>query len=259
VFSAAKGCRVFSLYAAGYDNVDVEAATQYGIKVTILPDDLTDPTANLAVTLMFCMARNVVQADTYVKTGSFAEYNPNHFLGRKITGETIGIIGAGRIGTSVARKLKGFEMKILYHDLHSNRILEEKYGAKRVDIEALLEESNYVSLHIPYTRDNHYFMGEEEFNLMQPDAILINTSRGKIVDENALVAALQKGKIGGAGLDVYENEPRLAEGLTDLENVVLTPHLGSATVDARNQMAIQAAKNLIDCISGDIPATCINP
>jgi lactate dehydrogenase-like 2-hydroxyacid dehydrogenase len=259
VFSAANGCRVFSLYAVGYDNVDVDAATRHDIKVTILPDDLTDPTANLAVALLLNTARKVVPSNAFVRSTNSGGYNPNQFLGKKITGETLGIVGAGRIGSSVVKKICGFDMRILYHDFHENRELEEQYGAKRVDFQTLLKESDYVTLHVPYVPENHHLMGSDEFRLMKPDAILINTSRGKVVHEAALVNALKTGIIGGAGLDVYENEPDLAKGLKELDNVVLTPHLGSATTDARMQMAIQAANNLLDVLSGDNPATCLNP
>jgi glyoxylate reductase len=194
-----------------------------------------------------------------VRSTNSGGYNPNQFLGKKITGETLGIVGAGRIGSSVVKKICGFDMRILYHDFHENRELEEQYGAERVDFQTLLKESDYVSLHVPYVPENHHLMGGDEFRLMKPDAILINTSRGKVVNEAALVNALKTGIIGGAGLDVYENEPVLAKGLKELDNVVLTPHLGSATIDARKQMAVQAANNLLDVLSGDIPATCLNP
>jgi lactate dehydrogenase-like 2-hydroxyacid dehydrogenase len=227
--------------------------------VTILPDLLTDPTANLAIGLLFAVARNIVRADNFIRSGQFDGYNPNRLLGKKITGETLGIIGAGRIGTAVVKKMIGFEMRIRYVDPKPNVILEKEYYAKRVDLDTLLETSDYVSLHVPYASDNHHMIGKREFRLMKPDAIIINTSRGKVVDELALVEALINGNIAGAGLDVFENEPELADGLKTLPNVALSPHLGSATHHARAQMAIQASQNLLDCLDGRIPPTCLNP
>jgi lactate dehydrogenase-like 2-hydroxyacid dehydrogenase len=209
--------------------------------------------------LLLTVARKVVSADLLVKSGGFTGYNPNHFLGRKITGETLGLVGAGKIGGTMARRSMGFDMRILYTDPRPNQSLEREFKATRVDLKTLLQESDFVSLHVPYTSSNHHLIGKEELQLMKKDAILINTSRGKVIDESALVHALKAGSLGGAGLDVYEDEPLLARGLDRLENVVLTPHIGSATYDARSKMAVQAAENLMACLSGHIPSTCLNP
>ena len=180
-------------------------------------------------------------------------------MGGDITGTTLGIVGAGRIGTAMALKSKGFGMKVLYADHTVNETLETELGAERADLDKLLEEDDFISIHVPLTEKTTRLFGTEQFRKMKPTAYLINSSRGPVVDEAALVEALQTREIAGAGLDVYENEPAMAAGLADLENVVLTPHTGSATTNSRTNMALKAAENLLAMMRGGTPPDCVNP
>jgi len=180
-------------------------------------------------------------------------------LGQDITGKTLGIIGAGRIGTCFALKSKGFNMKILYVDSKTNEILENELGAKKVELNALLKRSDFISLHVPLLSSTHHLIGEQELRMMKKTAVLINTSRGPVIDEKALVKALKDGWIFGAGLDVYENEPHVEKELLKLSNVVLQPHSASATVESRTKMAIMAAENMLAGLKGEMPPNCVNP
>lgn len=259
VMDAAKGCRVLANYAVGYDNIDVPAATARGIAVTNTPGVLTDATSDLAWALLFSAARWIVESDAFTRAGKFTGWAPMLFLGADITGRTLGVIGAGRIGTAVALKSAGFRMQVLYTDAVANATLEQEVGARRVPLDDLLRESDFVSCHVPLTSETRHLIGRAQFAMMKRTAVLVNTSRGPVVDEVALVEALRSGTIAAAGLDVYEAEPRLAPGLADLPNVVLAPHLGSATVETRAKMARMAAANLVAVLSGERPANCVNP
>jgi len=260
VLDAADKAVVFANYAVGYNNIDVDAATQRGIVITNTPGVLTDTTAEMAWALLFAIARRIVEADKFVRDGKFVGWDPMLLLGADVTGKTLGIIGAGRIGTAMALKSKGFNMRVLYNDaMGKNETLERELGAEFVDLDTLLKESDFVSIHVPLTPETHHLIGERELRLMKETAYLINTSRGPVVDETALVKALKEGWIAGAGLDVYENEPELAPGLAELENVVLAPHLGSATLQTRAKMALMAAENLISALKGEKPANIVNP
>jgi glyoxylate reductase len=259
VLDAASGVKGIANMAVGYDNIDVKAATARGIPVSNTPRVLTDATADLAWALLFSAARRIIPADQYTRAGSFRAWGPMMFLGGDITGKTLGIIGAGRIGTAMALRSKGFGMKVLYHDPVSNPVLERELAAQRVGLEELLRRSDFVSLHVNLTSETRHLIGERELGLMKPRAYLINTSRGPVVDEEALVKALRERRIGGAGLDVYEAEPRLAAGLAELDNAVLLPHIGSATIATRTKMATMAAENLLAMLRGDKPPNCINP
>lgn len=260
VFDAAgPQCKIFANYAVGFNNIDLKAATQRGVIITNTPGVLTDATADIAWALLFSTARRIVESDKYLRAGKFEGWGPMLFLGRDITGKTLGIIGAGRIGANFAKKSKGFDMKVLYSDLQPNPEFEAETGATFVDKETLLRESDFVSLHVPLLPETKHLIGEAELKLMKPTAILINTSRGPVVDEKALVNALKTGEIWGAGLDVFENEPTLEPGLADLDNVVIVPHIASATIETRTNMGLIAVRNILSVFAGETPPNCVNP
>ena len=250
--------KMIASYAVGYDNIDVKAATKRKIPVSNTPGVLTDATAEMAWALLFSTARRIVEGDEYTRAGRFKGWGPMLMLGQDIANKTLGIIGAGRIGTAVALKSKGFNMKIIYFSDHKNELLEKELNAKKVGLSQLLKESDFVSLHVPLTDKTHHLISEKELKMMRKTAILINTSRGPVVDEKALVKALKEKWIFSAGLDVYEHEPEITEELKKLNNVVLQPHSASATVNSRTQMAVIAAKNMIIGLKGGIPPNCIN-
>lgn len=254
----APNCKVFANHAVGFDNMDLQAGNQYGVWFTNTPDVLTDATADMAWGLLMAVARRIVEADKYNRSKGFAGYNTGFMLGKDIAGRTLGIIGAGRIGQAVARRAKGFNMQILYTAHAPKPEFEAETNAKFVDQNTLLRESDFVSLHVPAMASTMHLIGENELKLMKKSAILINTARGKVVDEKALLAALQSGTIWGAGLDVYENEPQMTPGLAELDNVVLAPHIGSATYQTRCDMALTAANNIIAVLSGKPPLTPVN-
>ncbi|AOT73200.1 D-glycerate dehydrogenase [Geosporobacter ferrireducens] len=250
--------RVISNYAAGFNNIDVAAATKKGIAVTNTPGAVNNATADIAWALMFGIARRVAEGDRLIRTGEPWNWSPSFFLGRDFTGKTLGIIGAGRIGMSMAKRACGFDMEIIYADGRVNEQLEKELGAKRVDLETLLKEADYISIHTPLTPETRHLISEKEFAMMKPTSILINTSRGPVVDEQALVEALKTRTIWGAGLDVFENEPYVNQELFKLDNVVMTPHIGTATPDARRDMAIMAAQNILDIMEGKTPVGIVN-
>ena len=259
VFDAAgPQCRIFANYAVGYNNIDVKEATKRGIVITNTPDVLTDATADLAWAILFAVARRIVEADKFTREGKFKGWAPSLFLGMDITGKTLGVIGAGRIGMNFAKKAKAFDMKILYHDISPNIQFENGTGAKYADKETLLKQSDFISLHVPLMPSTFHYIGEKEFSIMKNTAILINTSRGAVVDEKALVKALRNRQIWGAGLDVFENEPDIEPGLVELDNVVIVPHIASATIETRTNMGLIAARNIIQFFRGEKPETCVN-
>lgn len=260
VFEAAgPQCKVFANYAVGYNNIDVAEATRRGIAVSNTPGVLTDATADLAWTLLLSTARRVSEADPFMRGGRFEGWGPMMFLGGDVSGKTLGIVGAGRIGAAVARRSVGFRMKVLYHDVQPNAELEAELGAQRVGMDELLRESDYVSLHVSLGAETRHLMGAREFGLMKKTAYLINTSRGPVVDEVALVEALRSGEIAGAGLDVYEDEPAMKPGLAECPNTVLLPHIASATNWTRSKMAEMAAANLVAALRGETPPNIVNP
>lgn len=250
--------KAISNYAAGFNNIDVEVATKKGIAVTNTPGAVNNATADIAWALMFGIARRVAEGDRLVRTGEPWGWTPSFFLGRDFTGKTLGVIGAGRIGMTVAKRACGFDMEIIYVDGSINEQMEKELGARRVDLETLLKESDYISIHTPLTPKTRHLISEKEFALMKPTSILINTSRGPVVDEQALVEALKTRTIWGAGLDVFENEPHVNPELFKLDNVVMTPHIGTATSDARRDMAIMAAQNILDIMEGKTPVGIVN-
>ena len=259
VLDAAAGIKGLANMAVGYDNIDLHAATERGIPVSNTPGVLTEATADVTWALLFAVARRIVEADAFTRAGEFRAWGPMMFLGRDVAGKTLGIVGAGRIGTAVALRSRGFGMRVLYHDLVQNPLLEKEVGARRVALEELLRESDFISLHVNLTPETRHLIGGNELALMKPTAYLINTSRGPVVDEGSLVKALRKRRIAGAGLDVYEEEPRLGRGLAELDNVVLLPHIGSATIGARTKMAVMAAENLLAMLKGERAPNCVNP
>ncbi|MFA4663329.1 glyoxylate reductase [Pyrococcus kukulkanii] len=262
VFENAPRLRIVANYAVGYDNIDVEEATKRGIYVTNTPDVLTDATADLAFALLLATARHLVKGDKFVRTGEWKRkgvaWHPKWFLGYDVYGKTIGIVGFGRIGQAVARRAKGFGMRILYYSRTRKPEVEKELNAEFKPLEELLRESDFVVLAVPLTKETMYMINEERLKLMKPTAILVNVARGKVVDTRALIKALKEGWIAGAGLDVYEEEPYYNEELFSLENVVLTPHIGSATFGAREGMAELVARNLIAFKRGEVPPTLVN-
>ena len=259
IMDCAPGLKMIANFGVGYDNIDLPAASSRGIKVSNTPGVLTDATADLAFSLILAVARRVVEGDSRTRSGKWGPWAPFGFLGSEVTGKTLGIIGLGQIGKEVARRAKGFRMPILYHN--RKRIPENKelqLGAKYVNLETLLKESDFVSIHVLLNDQSRGLMGANELGLMKPSAFLINVSRGPVINENALVEALRTKKIAGAGLDVYEKEPKLAEGLAELNNTVLTPHIGSATIETRIAMGKLAVKNLNAGLMGQRPPNCLN-
>lgn len=260
VFDRASRLKMIAHFGVGYNNIDIKAATARGIPVSNTPGVLTDATAELAFALILAVARRLVECDKATREGRFLYWAPMLFLGREVTGKTLGIIGLGEIGKAVARRAKGFKMRILYNNRSRIDASEEKeLDAEYADLQKLLAESDFISLHVPLTSETRHLIGNEEFSLMKSTAYLINTSRGPVVDEEALLGALLNRTISGAGLDVYENEPTLTHGLTELSNVVLLPHIGSGTLETRIKMASTAAENLIAGLSGNVPPNLVNP
>ncbi|MGB3987744.1 MAG: D-glycerate dehydrogenase [Bacillota bacterium] len=260
VMDAAVHLKVISNYAVGFDNVDVKAATGRGIVVTNTPGVLTETSADLTWALLMATARRIVEADAFMRNGKYTGWGPMMLLGGDVYGKTLGLVGMGRIGCAVARRAAGFNMRVLYYDV--NRLSEDEEKALNLEysgFDELLKEADFVSLHVPLLPSTRHLVGAREVSLMKPTSYLINTSRGPVVDEKALVEALRSGKIAGAGLDVYENEPEMAPGLPELENVVLLPHIASASVETRTKMGIMAAQNLIAGLRGELPPYCVNP
>jgi len=261
IIEAGERLKVISNYAVGYDNIDVEAATRRGIYVTNTPGVLTETTADLAWAILMAIARRVVEADKYVRAGRWIHaWGPKMMLGSDVHGKTLGIIGLGRIGSAVARRAKGFNMRIIYYDIFRREDLERELGLEYKPLEELLKEADYVTLHVPLTKETHHLIGERELDLMKPTAYLINTSRGAVIDQRALYKALKERRIAGAALDVFEKEPIDPDDpLLELDNVVLTPHIGSASVETRKKMAMMAAENLVSVLKGVEPPNLVNP
>jgi lactate dehydrogenase-like 2-hydroxyacid dehydrogenase len=256
----ATNLKVIANYAVGYDNVDIKAATSKGVVVTNTPGVLTDSTADMAWALLFSVTRRIVEGDKLTRAGKFTGWAPMMLLGGDLVGKTLGIIGAGRIGTAMAMRSRGWNMRVLYMtQSRRNGVLEEMLGAKRVDLETLLKESDFISLHAPLSEKTKHLIGAKELSRMKRTAYLINTGRGAVINEEALVHALRNKQIAGAGLDVYEEEPKLKPGLAALDNIVLAPHLGSATVETRTKMSIMAAENIIAVLNKQKPNNCVNP
>ena len=259
LIGAADRLKMIANFGVGFDNIDVDAATSKGILVSNTPGVLTDATADLAFTLILSIARRVVEGDKRTREGRFKHWAPLVFLGTEVTGKTLGLIGLGKIGKAVVKRSRGFDMRVVYHSRHPlDKPSEKALGVEYADLESLLKMSDFVSLHVPLTEQTRHLINRESLGLMKPEAFLINTSRGQVVDEKALLTALRQGKIAGAGLDVYENEPSLTPGLAELQNVILLPHTGSATLETRIRMAQLAAENLLAGLKGERPPHCLN-
>lgn len=261
LMDAAPRLRAVSNYAVGYDNIDVETATERGIIVTNTPGVLTDATADFAFALLLAAARRVPEGDRAVRRGEWVTWEPDFLLGRDVHGATLGLIGMGRIGRAVARRASGFDMEVLYTDVRRAPAAEREVSARYAeDVEDLLGRVDFLSIHVPLTRDTHNLLGHRQLQMMKPGAILINTSRGGIVDEEALVEALRDGPLAAAGLDVFAEEPLPTNHpLVAQDNVVLAPHLGSGSKEARSAMAEKAASNLVAALLGEQPQHIVNP
>ncbi len=264
VIKSNQNLKIISNYAVGFDNIDVESATKNGIIITNTPDVLNDAVAEHTLALMIAAARRIVEANRFTREGKYKGWEPSLFLGMGLKGKTLGIIGLGRIGLAVAeRAIKGLGMKVIHYSQSQNTKFEQQYQAKFVDLETLLKESDFISLHVPLTKETRHLISTEQFEMMKATAILINNARGPIVDEEALIDALVNKKIFAAALDVFECEPDITcddcrVQLKDLDNVILTPHIASATMETRNKMAEIAAQNIIDFSRGKIPKHVVN-
>lgn len=252
--------RIIANYAVGYNNIDVAAATQRGIPVTNTPGVLTETTADLAWTLLMAAARRIGEGERYLRAGKWTSWGPTLLLGVDVHSATLGIFGMGRIGQAVARRARSFNMRVLYTDVNPlGETVAKELGATRVDRATLLRESDFISIHCPLLDGTRHAFGAAQFKAMKPTAVLVNSARGPIVDEAALVEALRKKEIFAAGLDVFEDEPTIHPGLLECENAVLLPHLGSASHETRSRMAEIAAENLVARLNGESPPNCVNP
>ncbi|HET8578391.1 MAG TPA: D-glycerate dehydrogenase [Methylomirabilota bacterium] len=260
LLSACPELRVVSNVAVGYNNVDVAAATKRGVVVTNTPDVLTDTTADFAWALLMATARRTVEADRFVREGRWKQWEMMLLLGGDIHGKTLGIVGFGRIGRAMARRALGFSMRVLYQDaMPADLATEREFRATRVDLATLLKRSDFVTLHTPLLPETRHLINAQTLQTMKKTAFLINASRGPVVDEAALVQALKEGWIAGAGLDVFEEEPKVHPGLIGLPNVVLAPHIASASHDTRLKMAELAVENCLAVLEGKTPPTPVNP
>jgi glyoxylate reductase len=258
IISHGTNLKLIANYGAGFNNIDVAEAAKAGIWVSNTPGVLHETTADLTWAMILGAARRIVPADQYTREGKFKGWGADMFLGNDVYGKTLGIIGCGEIGKAVARRAKGFNMRVIY--FQRNRLpekLEQELGAEMVSLEEILRESDYLSLHAPLTEQTKYLIGQEQLAMMKETAILIHTGRGKVMDDQALVDCLREKKIAGAALDVYENEPALTDGMTKLDNLMILPHIGSGTVETRNRMALLVADNVIDALGGKTPRSLV--
>jgi glyoxylate reductase len=252
--------KVISQMAVGFDNIDIPAATARGIPIGNTPGVLTDTTADFAWTLLMAAARRVVEGDKFTRAGKWKTWGPIDFLGPDVTGATLGIVGFGRIGQGVAKRAQGFDMRLLYYDTQRYPDAGQQYGAQYADLDTLLRESDFVTLHTVLSADTYHLMDDDRLKMMKPSGILINTSRGPVVDPAALYRALSSGTIAYAALDVTEPEPiKLDDPLLSLDNIIIAPHIASASFQTRNKMATMAAANLIAGLKGERLPNCVNP
>jgi glyoxylate reductase len=251
--------KIIANCAVGFDNIDIPAATKQGIVVTNTPGVLTDTTADFAFTLLVATARRIVESDKYTRAGRFRKWGLLLMLGPDIHGKTLGLLGMGRIGKAVAKRAAGFDMKIIYNDVFRDEAYEKESGATYMTKEEVIRNADFLSLHVPLLKETHHLISDREFAMMKPSAILINTSRGPVVDEAALARSLKSKKIFAAGLDVYEFEPKVNEELLKLDNVILAPHIASASIETRTKMAELASDNIIMFLTQGIAKTPVNP
>lgn len=255
VIDSMSRCRIIANYAVGYNNIDVDYAKQKGIIVTNTPDVLTDSTADLTMALVLACARKIPEAEKLVRDKKFVGWKPKLLLGVELKNKYFGVLGAGRIGSAVAKRAYSFGCKILYYSNSKKDNLENELGAKKMSLNSILKKSDIISLHLPLNSKTKNLLNEKALSQLKPSAILINTARGEIIDEKFLIKMLKEKKITSAGFDVYQNEPDLNKDYYKLKNVVLLPHIGSATIDARNNMSLLAAQNVIRVLSGKPPLT----
>ncbi len=258
LLDACPGLKVVANFGVGFNNIDVAAAIARKIPVTNTPGVLTDATADMTFALLLAVARRVGEGERIVRARKWSGWEPLQLLGVDVSGATLGIIGFGRIGQAVARRAQAFGMRVIYWKRSAESETSDIH-ATRVGFEEVLRQADFVSLHVAYNSETHHLLGESQFELMKPSAFVINTARGAVIDEAALVRALQTKRIAGAALDVFEHEPQLTQGLAELENVVLAPHLGSATIGTRTKMGMIAVDNLLAVCAGRHPPNCVNP
>lgn len=256
--AAGEALKAIANMAVGYDNVDVKAANERGITVTNTPGILEETTADTAFMLLLAAARRLGEAERFLRAGKWEAWGPKQFIGPDVWGKTLGVIGFGGIGQAVARRAKGFGMDILYTARSCKEDAEKELGARKVELKELLAESDFVSIHTPLTDETQHLIGEKELDSMKSTAVFVNASRGPVVDESSLAEALENGRIFAAGLDVYEEEPKVHPKLLELENVVLAPHIGSASIETRDKMAALAAENLQAVLNGEKPPNLVN-
>jgi len=251
--------KVVSNYAVGYDNIKVDEVTEKGVVVTNTPsDEVNESVAEHSWALMLALARRIVEADESTRRGAYKGWEPGIFLGKNMIGKTLGIIGLGRIGSMTARRASGWEMKVLYNKRSRDEKAESELGIEFADLDRLLAESDFISLHVPLTEQTRHMINKDAFSKMKKGVYLVNTARGPVVDEGDLVAAIRDGKVGGAALDVYDNEPNINPELVGMENVILTPHIASATWEAREKMGNQAVDAILQTFNGEQPSNIVN-
>ena len=257
---AAPTVKIVANYAIGFNNIDLAEAKKRGVFVTNTPGGGADRVAEHTWGLILALTCRIVEGDSFVRRGKYKGWDPMIFHGTKLAGKTLGIIGTGRIGADVAKRaVQGFEMKVVYYDIVRNKKLEQEFGAVfKSTVEEVLPLADIVSIHVPLTKETTHLISSKRLVRIKPTAFLVNTSRGPVIDEVALVEALRTGKIAGAGLDVFEHEPKLAKGLSKLANIVITPHIASATKEARLDMARMAAENIITALRGEVPPNIVN-
>ena len=255
----AKHLKIISNYAVGFDNIDVSEATRRGLMVTNTPDVLTDTTADLAFALLLAAARRVAEGDRFVRAGKWTTWGPMLLLGKDVHGATLGLIGLGRIGWAMAKRARGFDMKVLYYNRTRKEQAEKELGIEYVELKTLLKESDFVSLHVPLNKETKHLINKETLGMMKNTSMLVNTTRGPVVDEAALYQALVNKEIAGAALDVMDPEPPQGHSpLFDLDNVVIVPHIGSASEATRAKMAVMAATNMVAGLKGEVPQHLVN-